>query len=568
VAAALDLPPLVALLLARRGIVDETSARAFLKPDMTAMHEPELLPGMDAAAARVAGAVKKGERIAVYGDYDVDGISGTALLTAMLRSVEADVVPYLPHRKEGYGFSEDAVRGLHSDGVNLIVTVDHGSRSVKEIALARSLGIDVVITDHHLVGDGEAPDAVALVNPKAPCADGEPYPFPWLCGTGVAFKLAWAVARCLSGGRQVTPPLRRQLTESLALVALATVADVVPLVEENRIAVVYGLALLRRSPQPGLRALLDVARIGDRDPDATDIAFRLAPRINAAGRLGDPGRALELLITGDRVRAEELAKEIDEENRARRVIEKGISDEAKTLVPLDDAGSPPAGIVLFADGWHLGVIGIVAARIAEHFHRPTVIIAMDGETGRGSARSVAGFHLERALAACGEHLEAHGGHAAAAGLEIRSENLEAFRSAFETYAEAHLPAEDRVPAIDVEARVEPGDLDIPLVRHVNALAPFGEGNPAPVFYADGLRIVGKPKTMGKTGDHLAFHVRGPHGPARRAVWFGAGGHLDTVTGAPDGAVAIAYRPSLNHFRGQTEVEVMIEDLKVGGDPLN
>ncbi len=565
-AAALDLHPLAALLLARRGITAPEAARRFLRPEVNHLHEPDLLPGMEAAAARLAAAVKGRERIAVYGDYDVDGVCGTALLVSLFRSAGADVIPYLPdRRKEGYGFSAAAVRRLHAEGVKVICTVDHGSSAVAEIALARDLGIDVVVTDHHIPAEGAFPPALALVNPLMTGPGGVPYPFPFLCGTGVAFKLGWAVARKLSGSRRVTPDLRTRLTESMALVALATVADVVPLVDENRVLVVYGLALLRRSPSPGIRALLEAARIGDRDPDVEDVGFRLAPRLNAAGRLGDPGRALELLITEDEARAKALAAELEGENRSRKEIEQRITAEARALVPLDAEGRPPAGIVLAGDGWHVGVVGIVAARIAEEFHRPAVIVALSGATGRGSARTVNGFHLQRALAACGAHLVTHGGHAAAAGLEIVRERVGEFTAAFARHAEANLPEGDRLPVVEIDAMVDPSALDGSLVGALARLGPHGNGNPAPLLAAEDLQVVGRPRAMGKSGDHLAFHVRGRGGApeTRRAVWFGGAALLDAILEEGGGRFCLAYRPSVNRFRGAEEVELMVEEGKPG-----
>lgn len=568
-AADLDLPPLAALVLARRGITDPEAARRFLRPDMAQMHEPDLLPGMAAAAERMAAAVRGRERVAVYGDYDVDGICGTALLLGFLRAAGGDAVPYLPDRRtEGYGFNADAVRSLAADGVKVICTVDHGSRAAAEIGLARDLGIDVVVTDHHLPGDAAPPPAVAVVNPRSPGPDGKAYPFPWLCGTGVAFKLAWAVARRLSGGERVSAPLREKLTESLALVAMATVADVVPLVEENRVAVVYGLALLRRSPSPGIRALMEVARVADGEPGVEDVAFRLAPRINAAGRMGDAGRALELLVTEDPARARALAEEVDGENRARRAVEKEILAAARALVPLDGDGEPPAGIVVAGDGWNPGVVGIVAARLAEEFHRPAVVIAMEGDRGRGSARSFNGFHLERALAACGEHLEAHGGHAAAAGLTVRRDRLEAFRGAFRRRVEETSTAEDRIPRLHLDALVPLGHLDVPLLRLLERLGPHGEGNAAPLFATGDLELAGKPRTMGRAGDHVSFFVRDAAGDARRAVWFGGAAALEEVLADPSGRLSLAYRPSLNRFRGEEGVELMVEEARPGRDPLD
>jgi single-stranded-DNA-specific exonuclease len=562
----LDCPPLLALLLARRGILEVDEAKQFLRPELSHLREPDLLPGMDKASTCIAAAVAAGRRIAVYGDYDVDGICGTALLVGLLRALGADAIPYLPDRRtEGYGFNSDALRHLAAEGVTLVITVDHGSRAFEPVALARTLGMEVVITDHHLVGDGPVPDAAALVNPLAPATDGTPaYPFPWLCGTGVAFKLAWAVARRICGGPRVTAPIRERLTESMALVALATVADVVPLRDENRAAVVFGLSLLRNSPIPGIRALMDVARIGDRAADATDIGFRLAPRINAAGRMGDAGRALELLLTTDTARAVELAAELDAENETRREVERAISAQARAMVleRMRERGGgkvPLAGIVLFGDSWNPGVVGIVAARMAEEFHRPAVVIAMNGDRGRGSARTVGSFHLERALAACGEHLAAHGGHAAAAGLEIERHRLEDFRAAFEAHAEATLLDEDRTPSLTLDALVNPGELTSSLVRSIERLAPFGAGNPEPLLAAGSLRLAGKPRVMGKDGTHLSFIVVDAAGGSRRAVWFGGAARMDELIAEGD-ALALAFRPSINRFRGSEEVELMVEDI--------
>jgi single-stranded-DNA-specific exonuclease len=535
---------------------------------MTQMHEPDLLPGIAVAAARLEAAVRNRERIAVYGDYDVDGICGTSLLLGLLRAAGADAIPYIPHRNEGYGFNEDAVRKLAADGVKVICTVDHGSSAFEEITLAKSLGVDVVVTDHHIPA-GPLPPAVAIVNPRSAPDGVEAYPFPWLCGTGVAFKLGWAVARRVSGGPRVSAPLRERLTESLALVAMATIADVVPLVDENRVAVVYGLALLRRNPSPGIRALLEVARVVDREPDVEDVAFRLAPRLNAAGRLGDAGRALELLGTADPERARALANELESENRARKEIEKRITAEARLRVPLDGEGRPPAGIVLAGDGWHAGVVGIVAARIAEEFHRPSVIVAMEGASGRGSARTVNGFHVQRALAACGEHLMAHGGHAAAAGLELSRDRIEAFTAAFARHAEAHLPEEDRSPKIALDAVVPLGHLDGGLLRMLERLGPHGQGNPAPRLAGEGLSLVGRPKPMGKNGgDHVGFHVKGADGAVRRAVWFGGGERLARVLDEGGGSLCLAFRPSLNRWRGSEEPELMVEDAKPGAEAVD
>ena len=562
-AGALNLHPLAALLLARRGILDADAGRRFLRPDPTQMHEPDLLPGVEAAAERLSAAVGAREPIAVYGDYDVDGICGTALLLGLLRAAGGDARPYLPDRRtEGYGFHPDAVRRLAADGVKVICTVDHGSRAVEEIALARSLGVDVIVTDHHLPGDGPVPEAVAIVNPRSACA-GVPYPFPELCGAGVAFKLAWATARRLSGGRRVSEPLRQYLTESLALVALATVADVVPLVDENRVAVVYGLALLRRSPSPGIRALMTAARLDDREPTVEDVAFRLAPRLNAAGRMGDAGRALELLGTTDPERALSLARELESENRARKEVERRVLADARTRVRLDGAGRPPDAVVVAGEGWHPGVVGIVAARLAGEFHRPAVVVALDGETGRGSARTVNGFHLERALAACGSHLMAHGGHAAAAGIEVHRDRIDGFAAAFAREASTHMRDNDRRRKIALDAVVPLDHLDTALLRDLERLAPHGQGNPAPLLASADLRVAGKPRPMGKTGSHVSFVVRDASGASHRAVWFDGAARLEETLAADGGRLCLVYRPEADRWRGGGEIQLMVQDARPG-----
>ncbi len=431
------IPAVVAELLVCRGVTDPAIARDFLDPKLSALREPGLLPGCQVAAERIHAAIAAGKRILVYGDYDVNGMTGTAILWLCLKLLGGEVGYHIPHRvDEGYGLNGEAIRTLAADKWQMLVTVDCGIGGVDEGRLASELGVELIITDHHEPGL-RLPDAAAIVHPRLP---GGEYPFGGLSGSGVAMKLAWALCQQASGAKRVAPRMKDFLVQAVGLAALGTVADVVPLVDENRVLVRHGLESLASAPTLGLATLMEVAKVtAQRRPDgkmrlnAEDLGFQIAPRLNAAGRLGQPQLAVELLVTDRPERAKELAQYIHGLNATRQTIERSIQLAASKQAGEQFDPIADSALVLADHGWHPGVIGIVAGRLADKFHRPVVMISWDKaglRPGIGSARSVPGFNLHAALAECGEFLLAHGGHAAAAGLKIEEHQLNGFRGAF------------------------------------------------------------------------------------------------------------------------------------------
>ena len=466
-ASALGLSETTASVLVRRGYSDPAHARAFLEADIPE-HDPFLLGDMEAACAAIRAAIADGKPICVHGDYDVDGICATALAVTVLRELGAEVSWHLPSRfEEGYGLSGETLTRLAGEETGLVLTVDCGITAVEEVAHAKELGLDVVVTDHHRPGETLPDCPVVATRPSD-------YPFPELCGTGVVYKLAQALGAA-------------DLDRRLDLVALATVADVVPLLDENRGLVAAGLKRLAVTTNPGLRALMGAARVDPATVDAGAIGFRLAPRINAAGRLGHPGTALELLLTDDPKEADRLAGELETLNRDRQAVEDRILREALAQVAeWPEAKQRRRGYVLAGEDWHRGVIGIVASRLVERFHRPVVLIAGGDEEWTGSGRSIPAFDLHGALGACAGLLGRWGGHRAAAGLSIRPENVEAFAEAFAARAAEELAEEDLAPVVRVDAVVRGTELTLDLCSELERLAPFGLGNPGVTLLAVGL----------------------------------------------------------------------------------
>jgi single-stranded-DNA-specific exonuclease len=491
------LHPVTAQVLAGRGILDPAAARRFLNPSADALHDPRLMKDMDRATDILRGTIRDGARIAVYGDYDVDGVCGTTLLLRGLRGLGADAVAFIPHRvADGYGLRADALRKLHADGASLVVTVDNGTTRAAEIAEAEAEGLSVIVTDHH-EATGDLPRC-PLLNPKRP--DGT-YPFHGLAGCGVALKLVLALAERM--GRLAQPNMKALLPDLLALAAVGTVADVVPLTDENRAIVAMGLPALAASRHPGFQALLDVARCTGRTLYARDVGFRIGPRINAAGRIGSAEAALELLLSDDPARAKVLAEELEAGNRERQRIEREHTEEALLLAEREMARNPPA-LVLAGEGWHPGVIGIVAARVAETFDRPAALVAIENGQGRGSARSFGETRLHEALDRCGAHLLTHGGHAKAAGFTLRAEEVGAFRDAFLKAVAAQGGAAAGPKLVDAELPIDA--LTGPLAREITMLEPFGAGNEDPVFCAFDVRAAGEPRRTGPGENQLVFYA--------------------------------------------------------------
>ncbi|MFI5402704.1 MAG: single-stranded-DNA-specific exonuclease RecJ [Planctomycetota bacterium] len=493
----LGLHPAIVHVLLGRGITTEEEARRFLRPDPQGLHDPRLLKDMDRATEVVAKTLDEGGRIAIYGDYDVDGVCGTAILLRALRALQADAVAFIPHRvADGYGLRADALRRLRAEGSSLVITVDNGTTRAAEIAEAEREGLRVVVTDHH-EATGDLPRC-PLLNPKRP--DGS-YPFQGLAGCGVALKLVLGLAERL--GRLPQESLKALLPDLLALAAVGTVADVVPLRDENRSLVSMGLRALAGTKHAGLRALLEVSRCAGRPVRSHDVGFKIGPRINAAGRIGSADAALELLLCDDPARARDLAATLETGNRERQRIERDHTEEALAMAEKELAADPPA-LVLAREGWHAGVIGIVAARIAETYDRPAALVALEGGQGRGSARSFGSARLHEALERCSAHLLSHGGHAKAAGFTLRAGELEAFRASFQEAIAAQGGTALGPKTVDAELPLDA--LSAPLAAELEMLEPFGAGNEEPLFCAFDVRAAGELRRLGPNDKHVTFYA--------------------------------------------------------------
>lgn len=558
----------VGTILAARGLRadDEEAilaARRFLQPKLTDLHEPAGIPGLLPAATRLAKAIADGERIAIYGDYDVDGITATAILWhafTLLGAADGSLLTYIPHRvDEGYGLNIDAIDKLADEGARVIVSVDCGITAVEQAKRARERGVHLIITDHHEWRAAEAgpmlPNAFALVHPRLP--GHPPYGNPDLTGAGVAFKLAWEVGKQVSGKDRVSDEMRGFLVEAMALAALGTIADVAPLLGENRVLARYGLGGLKHTKLRGLRALIESAGLNGKEIDSYHVGFLLGPRLNASGRMGHAELAVEMLTTAGPGRAREIADYLEGQNRQRQATERSIVDAAVEQVHDRGWDSPewPA-IVVDGEGWHVGVVGIVASRLVDRFHKPAVVLATDNGSSGGSARSVMGFHLAQALAECDDLLESHGGHAMAAGLRLETTNIEQFRERFIGVARRTLKPEDLVASMNVDAEVSLAQVREPLVQELDRLGPFGPGNARPVLVLRGLTIL-TARSCGKTGDHLQLLL--DDGQRRmKGIAFGCGKLALQLKGGDK--IDIAAIPQLNEWNGRVSVELQIKDL--------
>lgn len=619
-------PPILAKLLVSRGVRTGNDALRHLDPRLIYLHEPNLLPGCARAAQLIVRAMREKKKIAIYGDYDVDGMTATSILFKCLR---LDIAPndptrpifFIPNRiKDGYGLNCNTIRELKERNVEMIITVDCGITAVEEVALARSLGISVVLTDHHQPGE-TLPDADAIVHPDlfthpefAVCGkfdplpddvflekyaekDGAPrtanaslpirpprrdapYPFLHLSGAGVAFKVAWAICQRIANSPRVGPRRQAFILEAIALAAIGTVADVVSLTDENRVIVVTGLHQLRQNPSIGLEELLKVSKLYDKDHfEAEDIGFSLAPRLNAAGRLEQAWLGVDLLTTENPVAAHETAVYLDELNEKRRNLETAMQREAakqlKELYP--NQTESPSAIVLASANWHPGVIGIVAGKLAERHNAPTVLIALSKtgtQSGTGSARGISNlpeFNLHDALALCAEHLERFGGHAGAAGLRISADNVESFRDAFCEVVDQTLPHDARIPELWIDSEEILSIFTLQAVQAINRLAPFGTDNPAPVFCTTDVRLSRPPAALGKQrfdGDperpvHLVLYVEQAE-RSYRIVAFNSGEFIEEFTEIYENQTAldVAFRPILNTFNGQQKVDFHLVDWRL------
>lgn len=529
-------PPLLAAVLALRGVHSRQEADALFFGGSETLYDPLGMKDMEKAVRRIRRAIETGETVAVYGDYDVDGITSTCLMTDYLRSKGLTCLPYIPDRnEEGYGLNNAAIDSLHDRGVRLLITVDCGITAIAEAAHAAAVGMDLIITDHHECGHGELPDAAAVIDCKQ---SGDTYPNKNLAGVGVALKLACA---CEGDSEKI-------LERYADLVAVGTVADVMPLVGENRSLVRRGLKKLGTSPRPGIAAMMRESSIDPKKLNASTIGFSLAPRLNAAGRLGQAEMAAELLMTSDPRAAAELAVELCELNRQRQSIETEIWREANALL---SGSEPDAPIVLASGKWHQGVIGIAASRLAEQYSLPAIMICLNGDTGKGSCRSFGGFNLFEALNACSEHLLGFGGHALAAGLNIKRDKLDDFRAALAKYYRANRPS--ALPEIQCDLLInEPSLLSIENVRSLDLLEPYGNANPKPLMCMYGVRL----ETMSAVGGgrHLRMRVK-LRSESFEAIFFS---HTAKELGLREGClVDLAFSPQINEFRGHVSVQLVV-----------
>ncbi|WP_225419222.1 single-stranded-DNA-specific exonuclease RecJ [Lacticaseibacillus songhuajiangensis] len=543
-AAQLHVSPLLAALLTQRGITDASAWEHFAKPDMADLHDPFALHDMQKAVDRITAALENGEKITIYGDYDVDGLTSTTIMKEAIESIGGDPEIYIPNRfSDGYGPNLDVYKRLQANGTQLLITVDNGVSGKEQIAWAMANGMDVVVTDHHELPD-ELPDAVAVVHPRYP---GSHYPFGDLSGAGVALKVASAL-------------LGEVPVESFDLAALGAIADVVSLVDENRIFAQVGLQMLRDQPRVGLAALMEVAGVDPSTADEMTVGFAIAPRLNAIGRLGDATPGVRLLSTFDEDEAKELATKIDATNKKRQQLVSDIADAAEEMAETPENQAASA-LVLAGEGWHQGVVGIVASRIVEKTGKPTIILAIDPETGeaKGSGRSIPAFHLFKGLQKAAGVLDHFGGHAMAAGLSLPVAKIPELREILSTAA-AEVVGEGSKPPLAISARVEASDISIDNYNALRQLAPFGAANPQPVFSVTASAI-DDIKQIGQNGKHLRFRVNGSYG----AIAFGMGNLASDLASAQK--VKLAFTLGLNTFRGNTSLQLEIKDIGIQQDDV-
>jgi single-stranded-DNA-specific exonuclease len=550
-ARALHVSPIVAGLLIARGCGDEQAARRFLRPAHDQLHDPSLMLGMQETVARLLRAIDAHEPILVYGDYDVDGTTGTVVLRRALQLLGARTGYHIPHRfTEGYGIQQPALEKALKDGYKVVVSVDCGIRAHDPLHWAREHGLDVIVTDHHLPDEGEgAPPAFAILNPNQ---KGCPYPDKNLAGVGVAFKLAHALFR--ERGRE------SQVGGFLKMVAIGTVADVAQLVGENRSIVSLGLSDLARATNAGLLALMEVAGCGDgRGMTSTDLGFRLGPRINAAGRMDAARAVVELFEATDKAEALRLAEHLNALNNERQNVQREIIKYALAALSVETDAADSRVAVIAGDGWHRGVIGIAASKISERINRPCIVISLEGDVGHGSARSIASYHLLDGLTACRDLFEQFGGHSHAAGLRIKRDRIPELRRRLNEHAASHLSDEDLAPALHIDAELPAESLTLSLAEELRALEPFGAGNPRPLFVTRNLRLVAEPRIIKEK--HLKLRLAGANGSRPlEAIWWDGLSEMGR-TRTPNTRIELAHTIEPNTWQGETRLQLCVKDMK-------
>lgn len=542
----------IARLLVQRGITSFDQARWFFRPEYNQLHDPYLMKDMDKAVARIEKALANKERILIYGDYDVDGTTSVAMMYSFLSEIHSDIDFYIPDRyAEGYGVSFKAIEEASGRDVNLIIALDCGIKALDKVRRARELGIDFIICDHHEPA-AELPAAVAILDPKRPDCN---YPCKDLSGCGVGFKLIQAI----SSARGVPEDA---ITPFLDLVAVSIASDIVPVIGENRILTFFGLKQLNESPRLGLKTIIDLAGIREKEIKVDDVVFKIGPRINAAGRMESGREAVELLVTKDPKRAKDCAHRINSYNEQRRNIDQTTTDHALQMINNDPTLRTSPATVLYDSRWHKGVVGIVASRLIDTYYRPTVVLTESNGFATGSARSVDGFDLYAAVSACSDLLENFGGHTFAAGLTLKIENIPAFRKRFEAFVAEHISIEQKAPHIEIDLQLKLTDITPKFVRILKQFEPFGPGNMSPVFLTENLSDNGNGRLVGNTRDHLKLSVIQESDPFHpiEAIAFGMARHFDRISqGIPFDMV---YSINENHFRGKTTLQLSIKDLKV------
>jgi single-stranded-DNA-specific exonuclease len=552
--AALGVNPIIARLLCMRGLADPEEARRFLNPSLEHLHDPFKLADMRPAVERLERAVAQHERIAIHGDYDVDGITSTVILRRALELLGGDVVHFIPERlRDGYGLQPAAIDRLHAEGVGLIVSVDCGIRSTDAALRARALGVDLIVTDHH-EPEGSLPPALAVINPKRhDCS----YPDKNLAGVGVALKLVQALCERAGKGRY--------LPSFVKIAAIGTLADVVPLVGENRVIARLGLGSLSRGPHTiGLRSLLDASGLGGKTIDSYQVAFILAPRVNAAGRMSTPDIATRLLLAKDEAMGEEargLAQQLNDENLRRQQEEAALVAEARKAIENDPAVGAHNVLVVGGDGWHRGVIGIAASKLVDAYHKPAIVLSVDGEVAYGSCRSIPDFDMLGALEHCSDLFVKFGGHHQAAGLTMDASRVPEFRARVNAYADEVLEPDQLRPRLRIDGPLSLGSINHDLMRDLDSMGPFGMSNPRPVFHASGVEIVDGPRTLKERHLKMTFSQEGRR---FRAIAWRAAESADLLTRNRAG-VNLAFSLEKNEFKGETYLELNVADFKCPGE---
>jgi single-stranded-DNA-specific exonuclease len=557
-AKSLKVSPLLAQVLINRGITDPVEASVFLRPKLTELIDPLQMPGIEPAVQRVKQAIANREKITLYGDYDVDGITGVAILWQILTMLGAEVDYYIPHRiDEGYGLNAEAVEMLAKSGTKLLVTVDCGVTAFHSAETAAQLGLDLIITDHHQL-DPVLPQAAAIVHPALE----ESYPNQDSSGAMVAFKLAWAIANEFNPGQRLEPRLRDFMLSATSLAAMGTVADIVDLRGENRVLTSYGLKALPGCKLSGIEALIETAGLTGHSLDSFHIGFRLAPMLNAAGRMGHARLAVELLTSDSPIRSTQIAEYLKEQNSQRQQCERKIFKQACEMIVEQDLNHPDRkSIVLVNENWHTGVIGIVASRIVDKFYRPTIMInAADAEDGiaQGSGRSIPGFCLLSAIRACSHHLNSFGGHKMAAGITIAVERIEQFAAELEDYAKQNLNENDVAAKLHIDAEVPLDTFRMETVNELQLLGPFGQGNPEPTFATKGVRLASPPRRVGSGREHLQLAIT-DNTAAIRCIGFRFG-RLEKKLLESE-FFNVAYQPQINTYNGNSSVEFVLTDIQ-------